>query len=113
MSGFYNPYGTEQISWSAASTDGEAESQKTYIGEYSDNESGLSYLNARYYTPETGQFLSQDPLFLAAVSGAWLLDPQLQNAYGYSRNNPVNYIDPGGEYAAFIQMGVGAGVLII
>lgn len=27
----YNPYGTERISWSSSSSDGEAESQKTYL----------------------------------------------------------------------------------
>lgn len=37
----YNPYGTERISWSSSYEDGEAESHRTYIGEYSDDESGL------------------------------------------------------------------------
>jgi len=49
----YNPYGTERISWSSSSTDGEAEAAKTYIGEYSDDETSLSYLNARYSSPKT------------------------------------------------------------
>lgn len=47
----YHPYGTERISWSSSSSSGNASTQKTYIGEYSDDESGLSYLNARYRYP--------------------------------------------------------------
>ena len=100
----YHPYGTERISWSSSSTDGSAESQKTYIGEYSDNESGLSYLNARYYDPERGQFLSQDSVYLSLGSGidkreqVALLDPQMQNSYAYARNNPVKHTDPDGEF---------------
>jgi len=91
----YNPYGTERISWSSSSTDGEAEAQKTYIGEYSDDETGLSYLNARYYNPETGRFLSQDPW------GGDYYDPQSLNKYSYARNNPITYNDTGGEMFGF------------
>ena len=106
----YHPYGTERISWSSSSTDGSAESQKTYIGEYSDNESGLSYLNARYYDPERGQFLSQDSVYLSLGSGidkreqVALLDPQMQNSYAYARNNPVKHTDPDGEFAFVIPL---------
>lgn len=96
----YNPFGTERISWSDYSTSAEAESQKTYIGEYSDDETGLSYLNARYYNPETGRFLSQDPVFWLASSADWIIDPQTQNSYSYSRNNPIRFIDPSGLWNA-------------
>jgi RHS repeat-associated protein len=98
----YHPYGTERISWSSSSDSGEAESQKTYIGEYSDDESGLSYLNARYYDPGRGQFLSQDSVYLNIGTddsrvAVVLLDPQSQNSYSYARNNPIKLKDPGGE----------------
>jgi len=83
----YNPFGTERISWSSTSDSGEAESQKTYIGEYSDDESGLSYLNARYYDPETGRFLGQDSVFWTVGSNSKILaDPQSLNSYSYARN---------------------------
>lgn len=99
----YNPYGTERISWSSSASS--AESQKTYIGEYSDDESGLSYLNARYYDPGRGQFLSQDSIFLAMGDNykkdkrlvVALLDPQSQNSYSYARNNPVRFTDTSGD----------------
>ncbi|MBI5793634.1 hypothetical protein HZA87_00910, partial [Candidatus Uhrbacteria bacterium] len=99
----YNPYGNERISWSSSSADGSAQSQKTYIGEYSDDESGLSYLNARYYDPARGQFLSQDTVYLSLGSGTdkreqvALLDPQSQNSYSYGRGNPIGFIDADGH----------------
>ena len=92
--------GTERINWSSGAS-GEAESQKTYIGEYSDDESGLSYLNARYYDPEMGRFLGQDPVFILIGTDRkklnyLLLTPQKLNSYSYTENNPVNNIDPTG-----------------
>jgi RHS repeat-associated protein len=56
-----------------------------FAGEYRDNESGLIYLRARYYDPDTAQFISPDPL--NAVT---------QDAYGYARGNPVSLTDPTG-----------------
>ena len=52
-----------------------------YAGEYFDDESGMIYLRARYYQPEVGRFISEDP----AKDG--------MNWYGYCAGNPVNYID--------------------
>jgi RHS repeat-associated protein len=99
----YDPYGTERSSWSSMSDDGSADADKTYIGEYSDDETGLSYLNARYYDPARGQFLSQDPVFLRMGTndqrvGVLLLDPQVQNSYAYGRNNPMTLQDKEGEF---------------
>jgi len=101
----YYPYGTERLSWSSTSDDGEADTQKTYIGEYSDEETSLSYLNARYYDPQRGQFLSQDAVYLSLGSGTdnreqiALLDPQSQNSYSYARDNPITLKDVKGDFA--------------
>ncbi|MGO4389676.1 RHS repeat domain-containing protein, partial [Microvirga sp. 2YAF29] len=80
----YDPFGETN----AAS--GEAES-KGYIGERRDDETGLLYLNARYYDPVLGRFISPDSL-----------DPILPevgtNRYAYSANNPVNLRDPTGNF---------------
>ncbi|MGO4574356.1 RHS repeat-associated core domain-containing protein, partial [Microvirga sp. 2TAF3] len=61
-----------------------------YLGEREDGELGLVYLNARYYDPKAGRFLSPDSL-----------DPTLPgvgtNRYAYALNNPVNLNDPGGN----------------
>ena len=99
---------------------GDLTQSNQYIGQNFDQETDLSYLNARYYDGERGQFLSQDPSFLA-VGGpdladkmelpefvdkekrnrgallAFLSDPQLANSYGYARNNPITYKDPNGN----------------
>lgn len=58
-----------------------------FAGEHADPTTGLVYLRARWYDPATGQFMSRDPL--VSVS----LDP-----YGYAHNNPVNFVDPLGEF---------------
>ena len=56
-----------------------------YAGQYTDDQTGLQYLRARYYDPATGQFLSRDPLE----------DSTLQ-PYAYADNNPTNTTDPAG-----------------
>ena len=53
-----------------------------YCGEYFDSETGFVYLRNRYYDPNTGRFISQDPI------------KDGNNWYAYCENNPVNRIDP-------------------
>lgn len=50
-------------------------------------------MNARYYNPNTGRFLSQDSYKGSAYS------PWTQHLYTYVGNNPVNFIDPTGHKA--------------
>ncbi|MDT7486809.1 RHS repeat-associated core domain-containing protein [Citrobacter koseri] len=54
-----------------------------FQGQYFDEESGLHYNRYRYYEPESGRYISADPLKL----GAGL------NLYAYAPN-PLNWIDP-------------------
>lgn len=51
---------------------------------------GFTYLRARYYDPETGRFLSRDPL--PGIPGL----PGSQNRYPYALGNPTNWTDPSG-----------------
>ena len=67
-----------------------------YAGQEYDTDTGLSYMNARYYNGKTGRFMSQDPIFISV--GFDLSDPQSLNSYAYARNNPLRYIDPNGEW---------------
>ncbi|MEP6985535.1 MAG: RHS repeat-associated core domain-containing protein [Chloroflexota bacterium] len=60
-----------------------------WAGEYEDN-NDLIYLRARYYNPDTGTFLSLDP-----VEGS-MNDPISVNGYAYAHDNPVNRTDPSG-----------------
>ena len=55
-----------------------------YQGQYEDEETGLFYNRFRYYSPELGQYISQDPIGLAGGN------PTL---YGYV-HNPNWWIDP-------------------
>jgi RHS repeat-associated protein len=59
---------------------------KGWIGER-EEETQLNYLNARYYDPEIGRFLSPDPMVRAG---------QKLNRFSYASNNPVNVSDPTG-----------------
>ncbi len=65
----------------------------TYRGYYRDSETGMYYLNSRYYNPKMGRFISAD----AYVStGQGLLG---FNMYAYCLNNPVMYFDAMGACA--------------
>lgn len=54
-----------------------------FQGQYYDSESGLHYNHFRYYDPQTGRFISQDPIGL--LGGI--------NHYQYAPNH-INWIDP-------------------
>lgn len=64
-----------------------------YRGYYYDDETGLYYLNSRYYNPEWGRFICADGYL---STGQGLLST---NMYAYCLNNPVNYSDPSGTSA--------------
>ena len=62
-----------------------------YRGYYYDNETGLYYLQSRYYDPGTGRFLNADTQ-LNIQEG-----PLGYNLFAYCGNDPVNYADPSGH----------------
>ena len=62
-----------------------------YRGYYYDVETGWYYLNARYYDPNVGRFLSPD-VILGANGGL-----QGYNLFAYCNNNPVMFADPSGN----------------
>ena len=62
-----------------------------YRGYYYDDDTGLYYLNARYYSPKWRRFISPDD--------TTYLDPENVNGlnlYCYCNNDPVNFVDPSG-----------------
>jgi RHS repeat-associated protein len=60
-------------------------------GHVNDPETGLVYMQARYYDPARGGFLSVDPV--APTPG----NIYSFNRYGYASNNPIMNIDPDGR----------------
>jgi RHS repeat-associated protein len=61
-----------------------------YTGREFDKETGLYFNRARYYDPNGGRFISEDPI---AFQGGI-------NFYSYSFNSPTNLRDPSGRSAA-------------
>jgi len=60
--------------------------QFQYTGREFDSETGLYFNRARYYDPQVGRFISEDPVgFLGGI-----------NKYAYVLNRPTNFSDPSG-----------------
>ena len=73
-----------------------------YKGYYYDRETGLYYLNSRYYSPAFGRFINADTTDVLGVSG----DLYDKNLYAYCDNNPIMRKDAGG------QIWVTAGIMV-
>ena len=69
-----------------------------YRGYRYDTETGLYYLQSRYYNPGMGRFINQDEL---TSTGQGLLE---HNMYVYCNNNPVNMTDITGDVAGVISI---------
>jgi len=61
----------------------------------------LYYYHRRFYRPEFGRFVSEDPIEFRGGD---------YNLYSYVRNNPVNFIDPYGEFISKIRSLIRAGL---
>ncbi|MEW6131397.1 MAG: RHS repeat-associated core domain-containing protein [Acidobacteriota bacterium] len=58
-----------------------------YTGREKDEATGLLYYRARWYDPEQGRFITQDPIGFAGGD---------TNLYAYVGNEPINAFDPSG-----------------
>ena len=81
----YTPYG-EELQGPAANDD-----LAGFTGHIRDSATGLNYMQARYYDPVIGRFLSIDPIGFSADQ------PEMFNRYSYVGNAPTNYLDPTGK----------------
>ncbi len=81
----YAPYGQKLDNSPEASGD-----RVAYTGKLHDDDTGLSYLNARYYDPVVGWFMAIDPV--GPLDGG----VEHLNRYVYVYNNPYKYTDPTG-----------------
>lgn len=85
----YKPYG-EKLDQSPASKSNNI----GYHGKPFDDDTGLSYMGARYYDPVLGRFMGIDPVDFQAFN------LHSFNRYTYANNNPYKYVDPDGRFAA-------------
>lgn len=75
-----------------------------YRGYIYDSETGLYYLQTRYYDPDMGRFINQDGIGVIKASLFELTD---KNLYAYCDNNPVIRVDHGGDFWMIIGAAVG------
>lgn len=68
-----------------------------FAGGIYDHETALVRFGARDYMPSAGRWTSKDPIRFAARD---------TNLYGYTFNDPINFIDPSGLETAYISVGL-------
>lgn len=71
----FAPYGEKEISTGNGTEYG-------FTDKADDDSTGLDYFGFRFYDPEVGRFITQDPI------------KDSMNWYEYCNDNPVNFIDP-------------------
>ena len=72
-----------------------------FAGGLHDRDTGLVRFGARDFDPTIGRWTAKDPIDFAGGD---------TNLYGYVANNPVNFIDPNGEFINGITAGIGASI---
>mgnify|MGYP000363325740 FL=1 len=87
-----------------------------YRGYFYDTETGLYYLDSRYYNPQTGRFISADSESLVTLSPESASGDK--NQFAYCDNNPVVRVDDGGQcwhvvISAVINAGVSAALEVV
>jgi RHS repeat-associated protein len=106
----FAPTGGRSAAQGYASGDGV---RQQFTAKERDNETGLDYFLARYYSSPQGRFTSTDPQNIifeknrgrnaderARILQSYLVQPQNWNRYAYTRNNPLAYTDPNGRCSA-------------
>ena len=76
-------------------TGGDSVRQK-FTSKERDNETGLDYFGARYYSSTQGRFISPDK----PLADQFQANPQSWNTYSYVRNSPCNNVDVKGRCSA-------------
>lgn len=87
----YRPFGSQAM--------GNPSSGPGYTGHVNDPETNLVYMQARYYDPAVGRFISVDPNPPRAG------DDSSFNRFAYATNNPILNTDPDGRESACVSRG--------
>ena len=105
----YDPWGKVTVQ----SSNGTANTSSAFIGNinplryrgyYYDNDTGLYYLQSRYYDPAIGRFINAD-----AFASTDTKDLLGTNMFAYCENNPINNHDSSGDFC--IASAIVGGVL--
>jgi RHS repeat-associated protein len=83
------PYGTSLDSYPSGATN------RRFTSYDRSSTTGLDYAVNRQYDSRQGRFTQADPLGMGATS---LADPQSLNMYSYVGNDPMNRVDPDGQF---------------
>ena len=73
-----------------------------YRSYYYDKETGLYYLNSRYYDPEIGRFINADDISILSEGKDFFNG---LNLYAYCLNNFIKFYDPSGKFLISIILG--------
>jgi len=98
---YYDAFGNlkmrdEDYNWISESNYG---NRFLFQGREYDYATALYYFRSRWYEPETGRWLSPDPI---GISGGL-------NLYAFCNNDPVNFVDPMGEDVFFCRSWIPGG----
>jgi RHS repeat-associated protein len=93
----YEPFGRAEINPISS-----IENHFRFPGQYCDAQTDLHYNGHRDYNPDTGRYLTPDPIGLSAGI----------NLYAYANANPVNVADPSGLYSFGLGAYFGGGAEI-
>ena len=100
----YAPYGQ------MLSHQGPSDQPFTFVGKYGirhEPSADLYHMRARWFNPDTGRFVSFDPVW------PFVADPATLNPYQYAMFDPINCIDPMGAFTLIELMIVIAIIAII
>ena len=81
-----------------------------YRSYYYDYETGLYYLNSRYYDPELGRFINADDI---SILNKTLDEINGLNLYAYCFNNFVNTFDDDGQLAWWKKLLIGLAFIVV
>jgi RHS repeat-associated protein len=103
-----DPYGQVLFEWAQNSET--FKSSKKFTGYEREWATNLDFAEARYYHHNRGRFLQPDPMGLEAAD---VTAPQSLNLYSYVGNDPVNNVDPTGNFSVPFQVETTCVVLVV
>ncbi len=87
----YTPFGEEWRRGGRCAPSEPWDDEIAFTGHVKDKDSGLTYMQARYYDPKVGRFYANDPVAFSPER------PGYFNRYWYAMGDPVNGLDPDGR----------------